>query len=81
MRLLVPCPPEKVPMSLHKPGDYRAVQRLNGAPKQAVTGLTAVVLASIVSCPAFGQSYTISTFAGGGLPVKFRERQPASAVC
>src|SRR5579872_366987 len=28
-----------------------------------------VLLAALVSCAAFGQTYTISTFAGGGLPV------------
>src|SRR5438067_480277 len=31
--------------------------------------LPAVLLASIISYSAFGQTYTISTFAGGGLPV------------
>src|ERR1035441_1336449 len=31
--------------------------------------LHAILLTSIISCSAFGQTYTISTFAGGGLPV------------
>jgi hypothetical protein len=31
--------------------------------------LPAVLLASLASCSLFGQTYTISTFAGGGLPV------------
>ena len=31
--------------------------------------LSAVLLALGVACPAFSQTYTISTFAGGGLPV------------
>jgi DNA-binding beta-propeller fold protein YncE len=31
--------------------------------------LPAVLLTSIISCSAFGQTYTISTFAGGALPV------------
>jgi uncharacterized protein (TIGR03437 family) len=30
---------------------------------------SAVLLALLISCSAFGQNYTISTFAGGGLPV------------
>src|ERR1017187_2970411 len=30
--------------------------------------LHAILLTSIISCSAFGQTYTISTFAGGGLP-------------
>src|ERR1017187_8041641 len=31
--------------------------------------LHAILLTSIISCSAFGQTYTISTFAGGGLPI------------
>jgi uncharacterized protein (DUF779 family) len=31
--------------------------------------LHAILLTSIISCSAFGQTYTISTFAGGALPV------------
>ena len=31
--------------------------------------LSAVLLSSLASCSVFGQTYTISTFAGGGLPV------------
>ena len=34
--------------------------------------MPAILLASLTLCSAFGQTYTISTFAGGGLPVNIR---------
>ena len=39
--------------------------------------LPAVLLASLASCSVFGQTYTISTFAGGGLPVNI----PGISAC